>query len=133
MSKVEKSKGEKSKKPPKSGNSPNFNTKNTGPSFLTLEARSAFNHLRLAFIGAPILQDFDPECHIRIKTDVSDYIIDGVLSQLASGTSLNGVVTKADLGQWHLVAFFSSKMIPVKTQYKTHNGELLAIVEVFKT
>ena len=27
----------------KSGNSPNFNTKNSRPSFLTLEARAAFN------------------------------------------------------------------------------------------
>ncbi len=38
-----------------------------------------------------------------------------------------------DLGQWHLVAFFSRKMIPAETQYETHDGELLAIVEAFKT
>ena len=56
-----------------------------------------------------------------------------MLSQLASGTSPDGVVTKADLGQWHPVAFFSRKMIPAETRYETHDGELLAIVEVFKT
>ena len=37
------------------------------------------------------------------------------------------------MGQWHLVAFFSRKMIPAETRYETHNEELLAIVEVFKT
>ena len=48
-------KSAKSKKPLKSGNSPNFNAKKAGPSFLTPEARSAFNRLRLAFTKAPIL------------------------------------------------------------------------------
>ena len=123
----------KSKKPSKSGNSPNFDAKKAGPSFLTPEARSAFNRLRLAFTEAPILRHFDPECHIRIETDASGYAIGGVLSQLASGTSPDGVVIKTDLGQWHPIAFFSRKMIPAKTQYKTHDSELLAIVEAFKT
>ena len=61
------------------------------------------------------------------------YAIGGVLSQLASGTSPDRVVTKTDLGQWHPVAFFSGKMIPAETRYETHDGELLAIVEAFKT
>ena len=98
-SKSGKSKGEKSKKPPKSGNSPNFGATESGPSFLTPEARSAFNRLRLAFTEAPIFQYFDSECHIRIETDGSGYAIGEVLSQLGSGTSSDGVVTKTDLGQ----------------------------------
>ena len=102
-------------------------------SFLIPEARSAFNRLRLAFTKAPILQHFDPECHIQINTDALGYAIGGVLSQLASGTSPDGVVTKTDLGQWHLVAFFFRKIIPTKTWYKTYDGELLVIVEAFKT
>ena len=73
-------KSAKSKKPSKSGNSPNFDAKEAGPSFLTPEARSAFNRLRLAFTEAPILQHFDPECHIRIETDALGYAIGGVLS-----------------------------------------------------
>ena len=117
----------------KSGNSPNFGATEAGPSFLTPKARSAFNRLRLAFTEAPILRHFDPECHIRIKTDISGYAIGSVVSQLASKTSPDGLVTKADLGQWHPVAFFSKKMIPTKTRYETHNGEFLAIVEAFKT
>ena len=39
----------------KSGNLPNFGAMESGPSFLTLEARSVFNRLWLAFNEAPIL------------------------------------------------------------------------------
>ena len=39
----------------KSGNSPNFGATESGPSFLTPEAKSSFNRLRLAFTKAPIL------------------------------------------------------------------------------
>ena len=45
LSKSEKSKGEKSKKPLKTGNSFNFGATEFGPSFLTSKARSAFNRL----------------------------------------------------------------------------------------
>ena len=120
------------KKPPKIGNTFNFNAKDTGLSFLTPKARLTLNCLRLAFIEAPIFRHFDPESQIRIKTNALGYAIGGVLSQLASGTSPDRVVTKADLSQWHPVAFFSRKMISAKTQYKTHNGELEAIVKAFK-
>ncbi len=40
---------------------------------------------------------------------------------------------KSEIGQWHPVAFFFQKMIPVETRYETHDQELLAIVEAFKT
>ncbi len=76
-----------------------------------------------AFIKALILNHFDPEHHIRIETDASDYAVGEILSQLTSD----------DLGRWHPVAFFFRKMIPVETRYETHDGELLAIVEAFKT
>ena len=143
LSKSRKSKSEKTskswnspksgKKLSKSGNSTNFDATEDGPKFLTSDARTAFNCLRLAFTEVPILWHFDLECHIRIETDVSGYAIDGVLSQLASETRPDGVVTKTDLSQWHLVAFLSRKMIPTETRYETYNGELLAIVKAFKT
>ena len=91
--------------------------------FLTSGAKLAFTKLRQVFLKAPILHHFDPECHIRIETDASGYAIGGVLSQLTSD----------DLGQWHLVTFFSQKMISTETRYETHDSELLAIVEAFKT
>ena len=90
--------------------------------FLTPKAKLAFSRLRQAFTEAPILHHFDPERYIRIETDASGYAIGGILSQLTP-----------DSGQWHPVAFFSRKMIPAETRYETHDQELLAIVEAFKT
>ena len=84
------------------------------------------------FTKALILQYFDPECHIRIETDASGYTIGGILSQLTSDHLTSDHLT-SDQGQWHPVAYFSRKMIPAETRYKTHDGELLAIVEAFKT
>ena len=55
-----------------------------------------------------------------------------MLSQLASKTEPDGVVTKTDFSQWYLVAFFLKKKIPGETRYETHDGELLAIVKAFK-
>lgn len=39
---------------------------------------------------------------------------------------------KSKIGQWHLIAFFSQKMILAKTFYKTYNQKLLAIIEALK-
>ena len=88
---------------------------------LTPDARQAFTQLWQAFTKAPILQQFDPEYHIRIETDVSDYAIGGVLIQFTNS------------GRYHLMAYYFQKMILAKTRYEIHNSELLAIVEVFKT
>ena len=100
-----------------------FKNSNGATGYLTPNAKRAFTQLRQAFTKAPILRHFDSECHIRIETDASGYAIGGVLSQLTSDNS----------GRWHPVAFYSRKMIPAETRYETHNGELLAIVEAFKT
>ena len=97
----------------KGGNNPKMGGGNTkkgveaarSSDYLTLDAKKAFNHLRHAFIQAFILQHFDPEWHIRIKTDVSGYAISRVLSQL----------TLNDLGQWHPVAYYSHNIIQAKT------------------
>ena len=89
--------------------------------FLILGAKLAFTKFRQAFLKAPMLYHFDPERHIRIETDVLGYAIGGVLSQLTSE------------GQWYPVAFISRRMILVETRYKTHDGELLAIIEAFKS
>ena len=83
--------------------------------FLTPKARLALIQLRQTFIESQILHYFDPKSHIPIETDTSGYAIGGVLSQLSFEISPDEVVTKDDLGQWHLVAFFSRKMILVET------------------
>ena len=48
--------------------------------FLIFNAKKTFNHLKQVFIKAPIFQYFDLESYIQNKTNVSDYIIDRVLS-----------------------------------------------------
>ena len=90
LSKSGKSKSEKTskswnsakleKKSSKSGNSTNSNTTEDGPKFLTPNARTAFNRLRLAFTKSLILQHFDLKCHIRIESDATSYAIGEVLS-----------------------------------------------------
>ena len=101
------------------GRSPSKNL-NGATGYLTPDARQAFTQLRQAFTKAPILRHFDPEYHIQIKTDASSYAISGMMSQLI------------DSGRWYPVAYYFHKMISDKTWYKTHDGELLAIVEAFK-
>ena len=107
-----KSKNEKSRKSTRVSN-----VGATGePNFLTPDAKKAFNHLQLAFIKAPILQHFDLECHIRIKTDASSYTIGGVLSQLnLDFDALSNDSNKSDFGQWHSIVYFFRKMIFVET------------------
>ena len=94
---------------------PKFRNEKVEMGFLTPKARLAFTQSRQAFVKAPIFHYFDSESHIRIETDVSSYAIGGVLSQLSSGTRPDGIVTKANLGQWHPVTLFSWKMILVET------------------
>ena len=91
--------------------------------YLTPGAKLAFTQLRQAFTEALILRHFNPKCHIQIEIDASGYAIGRVLSQL----------TLDNLGQWHLIVYYSWKILPAKTRYKTHNDKLLAIVEAFKT
>ena len=92
-------------------NSTNFNATEAGLKFLTSDAKIAFNCLQLAFTKAPILQHFNPECYIWIETDALNYAISGVLNQLTSRTNSKEIVTKTNLSQWYLIAFFLKKMI----------------------
>ena len=134
LSKSGNSKGKKSaksKKLSKSGNSLNFDAKKTVLRFVTSKARAAFNYLWLALTKAPILQYFDPKYYIQVKTDALGYAISGVLSQLAFRIRSDRIVTKTNLCQWHLVKFFTRKMILAKTRYKAYNDEFLAIVKAF--
>ena len=120
------------KKLSKSGNLIIFDVMEIGPKFLTTNAKRAFNRLRLAFTKASILWHFDLKCHIWIETDASGYAISGMLNKLTLGTNPNEIITKANLNQWYLVAFFLKKIIPAKTWYKIHNSKLLTIIKAFK-
>ena len=96
---------------------------NKATGYLTPKARLRFTKLMKAFTKVPILQHFNPECYIQMETDASGYDISGVLSQLILD----------NLGQWHPIAFYSQKMIPLETRYKTYEGKLLVIIKAFKT
>lgn len=91
--------------------------------FLTVKAILAFVKLKQGFIKALILYHFDPEYHICVETNLLGYAIYRVFSQL----------TLDNLSRWYSVIFFSRKIIPVETRYKTHDSKLLAIIKVFKT
>lgn len=79
--------------------------------------------MKQAFVEALILNYFDLEYHIRIKTDTSGYAIGRIFSQL----TLDGS------GRWHLVAFFSQMIILTERWYEIYNQKLLPIIEAFKT
>lgn len=84
------------------------------------EARKAFFALKERFLTAPILTHFDAGQPICVETDASDFAIAGILSQVQEDK------------QWHPVAFWSCKMQGTECHYKTHDKELLAIMESFK-
>ena len=60
-------------------------------------------------MSAPMLIHFNPELCLRIETDTLRYALAGILSQLVSE------------GTWHLVAFWSRKMISAEQWYETHD------------
>src|SRR5262249_32335254 len=81
---------------------------------------TAFNTLKTAFTSAPVLVHYDPENHIVIETDSSDYAIAGILSQINRNTGL-----------LHPVAFYSRSMHPAELNYDIYDKELLSIFNAF--
>ena len=69
---------------------------------------------------APVLRHFDRNCESYLKTDSSDYINSGVLSQ------------KDDDGVLHSVTFYSKNLLPAECNYEIYDKELLAIIHCFK-
>ncbi len=86
--------------------------------FFTPEARRSFQELVAAFTNSPLLVYFDAKRPLRLDTDVSGYIISGILLQKQET-------------EWKVVAYFSRKMIDAERNYEIHDAELLTIVESF--
>jgi RNase H-like domain found in reverse transcriptase len=80
----------------------------------------AFNDLKRRFITTPILAYFNPDLKYVVKTDSSDYVLGGVLSQYNKN------------GELRLVAFLFRKLASIELNYKIYNKELLAIIRCFK-
>ena len=62
-----------------------------------------------------------PDHQITVETDTSDYTIAGILSITSNS------------GKLHPVAFHSRTLSSAELNYDTHDKELLAIFEAFKT
>jgi RNase H-like domain found in reverse transcriptase len=79
-----------------------------------------FTALKRTFTSAPILRYFDVTKAIIVKTNASDFVSVGVLSQY-----FNGVL--------HPITFFLKKYLPIECNYEIYDKELLAIIRAFKT
>ena len=85
------------------------------------ECRKSFDTLKEAFTTAPILTHWVPDAQIIVETDASDYALAAILS----------IITED--GDVHPVAFHSRTFKSAEINYDTHDKELLAIFEAFRT
>ena len=84
------------------------------------ECQSAFNALKKAFTSDVILRHYNLNLKIVVKTDTSDYVSEGILSQYDK----NGVL--------HPIAYFSKKHNSAECNYEIYDKELMAIIRAFK-
>jgi RNase H-like domain found in reverse transcriptase len=83
------------------------------------EAQHAFKNIKNTFVSAPVLCHFDPELHILLETDVSDYAITVILSQIDENNEICPVTSH------------SQSMHNAKLNYNIHDKELLAVFDTF--
>ena len=86
----------------------------------TTECQSAFNALKKAFTSDVILCHYNLNLKIIVKTDTSDYVSEGILSQYDK----NGVL--------HPIAYFSKKHNSAECNYEIYDKELMVIIHTFK-
>jgi hypothetical protein len=77
-----------------------------------------FKELKRRFLKTLILAIFDPEKHIVLKIDASDYAIGACISQLGKNK------------KFHPITFYSRKIISAETNYDIYDKELLAVITV---
>jgi RNase H-like domain found in reverse transcriptase/Reverse transcriptase (RNA-dependent DNA polymerase) len=85
------------------------------------DAQCAFESLKSTFVLVPVLCHFNPKLHIILETNVSDYIIATILSQVNENNEI------------HPVAFCSCSMQHTKLNYNIHDKELLVVFDTFCT
>ena len=86
----------------------------------SLKCQMAFNTLKEAFISDVILCYYNSDHKIVIKTDVSDYVFEGILSQY----NKDGVL--------HLIIYFLKKYNSAKCNYEIYNKKFMIIIYVFE-
>ena len=76
----------------------------------------AFEELKERFITEPVLVTPDLDKEMRVEADVSDFVIEGVLSM------------KYENEKWRPVAYISKLLNEAERNYKIHDKEMLAII-----
>ena len=84
------------------------------------ECEDAFNTLKRAFTSDVILHHYNSDLKLVVKTDASDYVSEGILSQYNENDVL------------HSVTYFFKKHSPSECNYEIYNKELMAIICTFK-
>ena len=84
------------------------------------ECQSAFDALKKAFTSDVILRHYNLNLKIIVKTDTSDYVSEGILSQYNENDVL------------HLIAYFFKKHNSVECNYEIYDKELMIIICTFK-
>ena len=84
------------------------------------EYKKAFTYLKVIFITVLIFQHFNPNWMSVIKTNSSNYVIRGILSQYNKDRVL------------HPIVYFLKWLNPAKYNYEIYDKELLAIIRYFE-
>ena len=84
------------------------------------KCKLAFLSLKQAFISAPVLTHYKPDCPLVIETDALDYALAAILSQIEPN------------GEIHLITYLSRTFSDTELNYDTHDKELMAIYEAFR-
>ncbi|KAG5716871.1 hypothetical protein E4T56_gene3387 [Termitomyces sp. T112] len=90
------------------------------PSWGPLE-QAAFNDLKHAVILGPVLLIPDKNSSFWVEADSSNFAIGAVLSQQSP-----------EDGKWHPVVLYSKNLNAVEQNYKIHDKEMLAIIQLFE-
>ena len=85
------------------------------------ECQEVFEKLKNQFCSLPILHHYDFNKSCVVETDASDFALGAVLSQYDENNVL------------HPIAYHSRQFAPAEANYDTHDKELLAIIDAFKT
>jgi hypothetical protein len=85
-----------------------------------LEAKFASQSLKVSFMVAPLLIHVDPSRPFILKTNILNFALGAILSQLG----INNL--------FHLVDFYSCTFSPTKINYEIHDNESFIIMHAFE-
>lgn len=92
------------------------------------EGKAAFEKMKDAFLGVPILAHFERNRPTKVEVDASGGAISGILSQLVPNDDQKDSKGKNG-AEWRPIDFYSCKLIQAEYNYDTHDQELLAITK----